>query len=97
MMPALDDLLIVALTFLLAGFVKGMTGLGLPSISLAILTVTMGLQPAGDPAHTLVPHQRLARSRRWPSNRDPAPHVEPAPSLVPDDVARRGDHGQNKH
>ena len=45
-MPDTEHVLIVALTFLLAGFVKGMTGLGLPSISLAILTVAMGLQPA---------------------------------------------------
>lgn len=39
-------MIIVALTFLLAGFVKGVTGLGLPAVSLAILTVALGLQPA---------------------------------------------------
>ena len=36
----------VYLTFLLAGCVKGVIGLGLPSISLALLTATLGLQPA---------------------------------------------------
>ena len=45
-MPALDSMLIVALTFLLAGSVKGVTGLGLPSISLALLTATLGLKAA---------------------------------------------------
>lgn len=45
-MPAADSLIIVALTFLLAGFVKGVTGLGLPTVSLAVLTVALGLQPA---------------------------------------------------
>jgi len=37
---------IVALTFLLAGIVKGMVGLGLPTVSLAVLTVAIGIQPA---------------------------------------------------
>ena len=45
-MPALDSMLIVALTFLLAGSVKGVTGLGLPSVSLALLTATLGLKAA---------------------------------------------------
>jgi uncharacterized membrane protein YfcA len=45
-MPPGDSMAIVALTFLLAGFVKGVTGLGLPTVSLAILTVALGLQPA---------------------------------------------------
>ena len=36
----------VFLTFLLAGCVKGVIGLGLPTISLALLTATLGLQPA---------------------------------------------------
>lgn len=36
----------IGLTFLLAGFVKGVVGLGLPTVSLALLTVTVGLQPA---------------------------------------------------
>ncbi|WP_119165901.1 sulfite exporter TauE/SafE family protein [Algihabitans albus] len=39
-------LALVGATFLLAGFVKGVIGLGLPSISLALLTATLGLQPA---------------------------------------------------
>jgi uncharacterized membrane protein YfcA len=33
-------------TFLLAGFVKGVVGLGLPTVSLALLTATLGLAPA---------------------------------------------------
>jgi uncharacterized membrane protein YfcA len=41
-----ENLLIIALTFLLAGLVKGVTGLGMPTVSLAILTVTLGLKPA---------------------------------------------------
>ena len=45
-MPALDSMIIVALAFLLAGSVKGVTGLGLPSVSLAILTATLGLKAA---------------------------------------------------
>ena len=45
-MPTLDSIVIVALTFLLAGTVKGVTGLGLPSVSLAILTATLGLKAA---------------------------------------------------
>ena len=36
----------IALTFLLAGSVKGVVGLGLPTVSLALLTATIGLQPA---------------------------------------------------
>ena len=36
----------VFLTFLLAGCVKGIIGLGLPTVSLAVLTATIGLQPA---------------------------------------------------
>jgi uncharacterized membrane protein YfcA len=39
-------LLIVAATFLLAGTVKGVIGLGLPTVSLGLLTATIGLQPA---------------------------------------------------
>ena len=39
-------LILIAFTFLLAGGVKGVIGLGLPTVSLALLTVTMGLQPA---------------------------------------------------
>ena len=39
-------LVTVAVTFLLAGCVKGIIGLGLPTVSLALLTATIGLQPA---------------------------------------------------
>lgn len=39
-------LVIVAGTFLLAGTVKGVIGLGLPTVSLALLTAALGLQPA---------------------------------------------------
>jgi uncharacterized protein len=37
---------LIAATFLVAGAVKGVIGLGLPTISLAVLTATLGLQPA---------------------------------------------------
>lgn len=43
-MPALESFAIVGLTFLIAGSVKGVTGLGLPSVSLALLTATLGLK-----------------------------------------------------
>ncbi|MDF1587439.1 sulfite exporter TauE/SafE family protein [Marinimicrococcus flavescens] len=39
-------LVLVGLTFLLAGTVKGVVGLGLPTVALALLTATLGLQPA---------------------------------------------------
>ncbi len=39
-------MLIVAGTFLLAGAVKGVVGLGLPTVSLALLTVALGLTEA---------------------------------------------------
>lgn len=39
-------LLAVAATFLIAGAVKGVIGLGLPTVSLALLTVTIGLPNA---------------------------------------------------
>lgn len=39
-------LVMVALTFLLAGTVKGVIGMGMPTVSLALLTATVGLQPA---------------------------------------------------
>ena len=45
-MTELPILLLVAATFVLAGGVKGVIGLGLPTVSLAILTATVGLQPA---------------------------------------------------
>lgn len=45
-MPPLESVIIVGLAFLLAGFVKGVIGLGLPAVSLAVLTATLGLKPA---------------------------------------------------
>lgn len=45
-MPDSDFCLIVAATFLLAGFVKGVIGLGLPTISLALLTAASDLTTA---------------------------------------------------
>lgn len=39
-------LTLVGLTFLLAGCVKGVIGLGIPTVSLAVLTATIGLAPA---------------------------------------------------
>lgn len=40
------DILIIAGTFLLAGAVKGVVGMGLPTVALALLTVTIGLKDA---------------------------------------------------
>ena len=45
-MESIENITIIGLTFLLAGFVKGIIGLGLPTISLAILTTGLGLLPA---------------------------------------------------
>ncbi len=45
-MTDISVLALVACTFLLAGSVKGIIGLGLPTVSLAVLTATIGLQPA---------------------------------------------------
>ncbi len=45
-MPDIDTAIIIGLTFLLAGLVKGVIGLGVPTVSLAILTATLGLKPA---------------------------------------------------
>jgi len=44
----LDPLVLAAIagTFLLAGFVKGVVGFGLPTVALALLTVTVGLPQA---------------------------------------------------
>jgi len=41
-----EHLIVAGLTFLLAGFVKGVIGLGLPTVSLALLTAAIGLKPA---------------------------------------------------
>jgi len=45
-MATIENATIIAATFLLAGLVKGVTGLGMPTISLTILTATLGLKPA---------------------------------------------------
>lgn len=45
-MPDLFSLVFIALTFLLAGTVKGVIGMGLPSVSLALLTASLGLPQA---------------------------------------------------
>jgi uncharacterized membrane protein YfcA len=45
-MWASEIVILVAATFLLAGTIKGITGLGLPVVSLAILTATIGLREA---------------------------------------------------
>ncbi len=45
-MTETNTLILVGLTFLLAGGVKGVIGLGLPTVSLSVLTATLGLHPA---------------------------------------------------
>lgn len=45
-MPDFFSLIFIALTFLLAGTVKGVIGMGLPSVSLALLTASLGLPQA---------------------------------------------------
>ena len=45
-MWAPETLILIGATFLLAGTVKGVVGMGLPTVSLAILTVTLGLRDA---------------------------------------------------
>lgn len=45
-MASPESLVLIGLTFLLAGFVKGVIGLGLPTVSLALLTTGFGLIPA---------------------------------------------------
>ena len=46
-------LLLVAAAFLLAGFIKGVIGLGLPTVSMGLLAVTM--QPSHALAIVIVP------------------------------------------
>jgi uncharacterized membrane protein YfcA len=45
-MPDVAVIAIIAVTFLLAGLVKGVVGFGLPTVALAILTATIGLKEA---------------------------------------------------
>src|SRR5690606_356108 len=40
------QLVLIAVSFLLAGGVKGVIGMGMPTVSLALLTATVGLHPA---------------------------------------------------
>ena len=69
--------LVIAVTFLLAGTVKGVIGLGLPTVALALLTATLGLEAAM--ALMLAPsfvtnvwqaavggHGRAIAARLWP-------------------------------
>src|SRR6056300_1524522 len=41
-----DHILLISVIFLLSGFVKGISGIGLPAISLAFLTMFMGIKLA---------------------------------------------------
>src|SRR5574342_574608 len=41
-----ENIGIISATFLVAGLVKGVTGMGLPTVSLALLTATLGLKDA---------------------------------------------------
>lgn len=45
-MFSFPELVMIGVTFLLAGGVKGIIGMGMPTVSLAILAATLGLQPA---------------------------------------------------
>ncbi|WP_198946603.1 sulfite exporter TauE/SafE family protein [Kiloniella majae] len=46
LMPASETIVVIFLVFLLAGTVKGIVGLGLPTICLGLLTVTLDLSSA---------------------------------------------------
>lgn len=41
-----ETIVVIGVTFFIAGLVKGVIGLGLPTLSLALLTATLGLKPA---------------------------------------------------
>ena len=45
-MLQIEIIAIIAVTFVLAGLVKGVVGFGLPTVALAVLTVTIGLKEA---------------------------------------------------
>ena len=88
-LPDTATLIIIAATFLLAGTVKGVIGLGLPTISLALLTVTLDLQKAmALDAGAVVRHEPLAGHgrRAWPC--DPAAAVAVPFDGDGDDLAR---------
>ncbi len=76
-MPELSAILLITAVFLLAGFVKGMLGLGLPTVAVALLTASLGLPQAI--ALVLIPsfltnvwqglaggHTRALAVRIWP-------------------------------
>jgi hypothetical protein len=64
------DMLLVLATFLLAGLVKGVIGLGLPTVSLAILTIVFDLPTAMVllllPSFVTNLWQALAGGQGWP-------------------------------
>ena len=41
-----NSIFLISIIFLLAGFVKGASGIGLPAISLAFLTMFIGIKTA---------------------------------------------------
>ena len=45
-MWTVEILVLLGATFFVAGLVKGVVGLGLPTVTLAVLTATLGLKPA---------------------------------------------------
>jgi hypothetical protein len=72
-----EILVLIAVVFLFAGFVKGIVGLGMPTVSLALLATTIGLKPAialllAPALFTNVwqglsgPHLRTILARLWP-------------------------------
>ena len=64
-MPEPFTFLTIAATFIVAGAVKGVIGLGLPTVSLAVLTVAFDLPSAM--ALLLVPHLRPTSGKRSPA------------------------------
>ena len=46
LMPSLETILLVSAVFVVSGLIKGVIGLGLPTVSLALLATTIGLKPA---------------------------------------------------
>lgn len=58
-------LAVTAGTFLLAGFVKGVIGMGLPTVSIGLLGLLDNADPGGsDPGGAVTGHQYLAGGRR---------------------------------
>ena len=45
-MGDIETIAVVAVAFVLAGFVKGVIGMGLPTVSLALLAIALGLKEA---------------------------------------------------